>query len=733
MSKPKEQEREEIVAKVKKRYGQAARSNQAVIGAWEEARLFYRGDQWLKPSGTKWVSDTAPKWRVRLTINKMIPAAESVISTFLKARPIVTATAATDEDDDIKSAKVSENLLRYFYEELNHDELNFDALLWMCVTGSAYGVVDWDPTKGRKVPVMPDIPDGPLPLGEDGEEMPLMAEPELQPIGMPHVEILGPFCVAIEPGAEKLEDAAWIIVTKIMLRTEVEERWGVELKDSSSTGSSSLHIPLYIDRDSRIVEKERVAVHKMYQRPSKKHPNGKIYYCTPDTYLGEEDLPFGEIQMVHFRGIPLPGELHPTSLVSQGIPLQLEMNRGRSQLVENRNLCARPQIVAAFGAIEEQSWDNRPGSILPWDPIAARGIEPHYMSPPQVPQWVLHILNLSEQDLMDLTSRHEVSQGSSTSNVTSGRQAAIYKGADDARLTPAIRRFEKSLAKMGKWILRETKAHWQGEQIIRIIGKNREAEYLRFAANDISDTCNVTYEIASQLPWAKESMRQQIMFLNQQGKIDDATMFEMLEMPTVSRLYESEQAHKLNARYENQKLKQGYFPCIATDNHAVHIREHEAEVNRPEFREQFIMEMQQQAMMQGDEAQIPGSVQAIMQHLEAHRKLLPATPPPPPMTRVQLNIERLITDLAAVNPQLAQQLIPYAIDLMGDASGYRGAPAGAEQPQDGGMGSLPGEMPPPSAGALGTPMDGMDGQMYSPEAQPAEGEMYGGPDLGSAQ
>lgn len=731
--KDQEKSDQDLVALVKSRYEKASRATGRLISSWEEARLFYRGDQWLQPKGSRYVPMTTPNWRVRLTVNKFIPIIESACSTYLKVRPIIIANAMTDEDQDIKTAKISEMLLRYYYEELVFDEINFDAVLWMLVTGSAFYLVDWDPTKGRKIPAQAPIEpvegeEPPEPPAEGEEAEPEQEEqdeaPELVSVGQPTVEVIDPFSLSVEPGAKKLEDAHWVIVTKLMHRADIEARWDKELPEGGDSAPTDIHQPVFIDRDSKYLEKERFPVHFMFQRPSRDFPQGRKVVTTREVVLANDALPHGEIQIEHVRGIPLPGEMYPTSLVSQGIPLQLELNRGRSQLIENRNLCSRPQIISAFGAIDQESWDNRPGSILPWDPIAARGIEPHFLSPPQVPQWVLTALQIAEDDLMDLTSRHEVSQGSTASNVTSGRQAAIYKGADDSRLTPSIRRFEKSLAKVGKWMLREAKDHLDGEQIIRIVGTNRRGEYMHFAANDISDTANISFEIASQLPWARESQRQQIMYLNQIGKIDDQTMFELLEMPTSTRIYENEQQHKLNARLENSKLKQIYFPPLTTDNHAIHLREHEEEANRPEFREQLIGEMIMQAMSTGDEAQIPGSVQNLMNHLEAHRRLLPAPAAPEPITRVNLNVEKLIADLMMTNPMAAQKLLEYAANLMSDSAGMK--------PENMPQQEAPTAVPEVGAEQIGTPAGGMDGRMYQTqgpgqmESMSSEGQMYGG-------
>jgi hypothetical protein len=527
--------------------------------------------------------------------------------------------------------------------------------------------------------------------------------------------------MSVEPGCQKFEESNWNIITEFLATDELERRFNTKIEPTDVTRDDMLHIPMLVERDIAVETKERAALHQMYEKPTKKHPEGRIVYSCNNKTLDVQPLPGGERRIVHFRGIVLPGEFWPTSMVSQVIPLQMELNRGRSQLIENRNLCTRPQLRAVEGSIKPGSYKSKPGHVMFWDHIISGGIAPDYLPPPQVPGWVLNILGQVNQDIMDLSSRHEASQGAANPEVTSGKQAAIFRSADDSRLAPQVRQFESGLQMLGKYMLAETQENLDGHYIVPIVGKGRETEVARFQATDVSCSHNIKYEIASQLPWARESMRQTIMYLNSIGKVDDETMFDMLEMPSVQRLYENQTDHRLNARKENDFLSQAYVPPLPTDNHKVHLAEHERLINSPEFRDQFMEEMRQeqekqqliaqQAQMMGQQppdqkkTTLPPSIQNYMRHMEEHRKSIPAQQPPPPATKINLNLDRVLQNpVVANNPDLLRQLLPLVMDLVKDSAGE--APTASNMAGPGGKPRAP-------AGKVGAaPGAGLSGELY---------------------
>ena len=669
----------DTVKLVSERYEAAARKQRAVIDEMEIARLMHRGDHWLTRVGQRYVPAPEPKWRVRLVINKLPVLVELSIATFTRYRPTIIARPATDERVDIASAKISQKLLQHYWESLEMELLLNEALTWTFVCGNVFIRPRWDKSIGLNY----------IDTGETEEDSPVY-EPE----GDMAMDIIDPFSMSLDPGAKSFQGSKWFIVTEMMSVDDVENRFGKKVQPATAM-EEALHIPMLVEDTMNVENMEYVPVHQMYEKPTMEHKKGRLVHCTGSELLGEpEDLPKGEARVVEIPGIRLPGEAWPTSLVTQVRSLQMEMNRGRSQLIENRNLTSRPQLIAAEGSMDIDMMTAEPGVINWFDPLAARGHTPQYMQLPSMPGWVMRELDQTNQDMMDLASRHEASQGAQGGGVTSGKQAAIYRSADDSRLAPRIRVFESALQRLGKYMLSEfVENAGTHERIIRLVGRTRMHEVLKFQGNQATDKCNVKFDIASKIPWARESQRQQLIYLNAIGKISDAELKEQLELPETHSTWEFQQDHRLNARTENEFLKQHFFPPMPTDDHQVHIEEHTKEINLPENRIAQIIEMMRQEEAKAHQTEVmgkppqkhekfPGSYKNVLRHMEEHRKAIQPPSPPPPAAKVNISPTQLLdNEFVMANPQLAQQLIQQIMKLLQNTvGGAQKKPVGSGSP-----------------------------------------------------
>lgn len=630
---------------------------------------------------------------------------ELLMSTYLRDRPIITANPFSDEEYDKRAAKVAEMLLRHSWEELYFDEIMADIVRWLGVAGNCFARVEWDGFKGKQT----------AKIDQNGRKT-----GDMIPTGRPVVDIISPTSIAIEPGAIKFEKAIWYVVADIVDAYRLGERFNTKIEPEVDDEAMMTFRPQPLD-GRNYDGKERVTLYTQYERPTKNHPTGQIVYVANKQVLHKQPLPvdgYGvpQVEMVHFRAIELPGELWATSPVSQGIPSQMELNRTKSQMMEARNYATRPMLVATTSALPREP-EFKPGGIMKWDPIAAQGNEPHFLNPPTFPQWVIQTIGMNENDIMDLTSRHESSQGSSGGGVNSFKQASFYKSSDDSRLLPSIRSFQVGLTKLGKYILSNYERNLKGNQILYIVGKNKRHEVFRFESNEVSSLCNITYDIASKLPWSKENMRQQVMWMRQQGIIDQERFEEMVEMPTSQKMYDLQQRERENARQENDILANQFFPPFPTDNDTVHIQEHKQAINNSEKRTELIQEMisQQQrfAQIKMEDAQMgnpprefpeyPMSITNLLRHIEMHQQRMPKPAAPPPAAKVNLSVDKLLENPVVLqNPQLQQEIAAAASDLVHDAASFDSAPDDEGNPEDARA---------PQAG--GSPPGGMSGELYS--------------------
>jgi hypothetical protein len=668
---------------VQDRYDAAAKNQEYKIGEWERARLFYRGDHWLEGVGNRFRPASRPKWRSRITVNKLPPIVELSIANFLHNRPIAVGIPGSDDEEDRKAARLAEALTRYFWDYLDYDDKLHELLTGMFVYGDYFARMSWDPGAGDKIQLSEPMlgPDGAPIVGPDGNEIRIPTESK--PEGQPKIDLIDPFSLGVEPGALRLEDAAWVTVTEILRKGELERRFKEKIPDEDvGNDQEASYIPAQIGRAGTQPQKDRVALKTMYERPTKKYERGRVVYATNSAILGEDELDGGKhIPIVHFQDIRLIGEFYGTSRVTQAIPLQAELNRTRSQLVENRNLSSRPKIIAAQGALEDGTVSSQPGEIIEFDVNAAAGHVPMFLDPPGVPQYVLQEVAWIIEDINDLTSRHEASQGKMSSSATSGKMFQSQRQSDDTRNTPAIRKFERGLGQLSGYLMTLLQLYATSERVVTIIGKNRQPESTVFKGSDLSDKTNVRFEIASQMAWNRESQRQQLFWMYSQGLLDKEELLERIQWPSTQYEYELDQEHRANQRMETELLIRGQpIEPLDTDDHDVHLQEIERHINSPENYRLYIA---------------PGGremLQFLLQHAEQHKQKLPQPPEEPAQKRLQLHGE--------IHPQLVNQIAQQ--ELQG------GAP-GAAQPEE--------EPQKPQGAGMATPPGGMSGEAYGPGPQ----------------
>lgn len=583
------------------------------VSQWEEVCYFVRGDQWLTYSGNAWRADSSREtWRVRMTVNLILPNLELAIATYMRAKPIVSIDPASAEESDRKLARVAESVVLYYWDHLNFDVTLHDLLLWQFSCGNAYLQPVWN-AKAGKVQTYSEQLVNP---SAQAEAMVSVTT------GQAEIEVLDPFSLVPEPGARSLDEAAWVVVTRSMLRSDVKQLWGVDLMEEGASTPGGVSAPRdfqkYVPNTMKggAIPEERVVVHQVFERPTPSFPNGRMWRCTDEVQLTEvEELPpWGVngrrvIPIVHFMGTKLPGELLGTGIAVQAIPAQTAYNRRRSQIIEDHNLLGRPHWICPVDSIEGDQIDSAPGSVTFFDPV----IGPPQQSPAHVtPQADYQELQLCAQEINDLMSRHEASQGK-MGGVSSGKHAIANREADNFRFLPGIRLYEKSLGDFWRMFLAMLRTNLTDRQVAHIVGKFREPEVVTFTGGDVTDSANVRFCVASQIPWNRESMADRATWLLSQGLIQPEDYFSLLDFPAIENLRDPEYVHRTNARNENELLKTQLVMPLPSDHHEVHIREHESVLNDPARRnEWFLMRQQGEAKAQAMQAAMPPPMPAPM-------------------------------------------------------------------------------------------------------------------------
>jgi hypothetical protein len=313
----------------------------------------------------------------------------------------------------------------------------------------------------------------------------------------------------------------------------------------------------------------------------KRHPDykdGGLVTLVGDEVVQNIDFfPYehGEYPIAKLDHIPT-GKYYAESVVTDVIPLQRELNRTRSQLIENKNLTARPRYFAERGSMDVSKISGEPGQVITIMPGLQR---PTPMEMPQMPQYVMQSLDQLQADMDDATGQHEISRGGTpNSQVTAATAISFLQEQDDSMLAMTVESQEKAIRKIGRQYLALAHQFWTQERTVKIVGEDGYFDAQVFMGSNIKGTKvnrDVRVESGSSLSYSKAAKQAIIMDLMKNALIDPQIGLSRMEFGGVDKLFEDIQLDRRQATRENLRIKQGeVISPNEFDNHDLHVELH---------------------------------------------------------------------------------------------------------------------------------------------------------------
>lgn len=590
----------------------------------------------------KMVLPPAPSWRVRLICNRLMGVVRKTVAKAMRQRPIWTNIPATTDPEDREVSEVSSKLLQNLWRQLQMNKRLVELFHWMGTTGNAFISAVWDPDAGEPLAIGFDD------LAELSEEYQTKEYADVARrgvrLGDVRVDVHSPFEIDLDPQALRLEDARYLIHTKVRTRTYLRDRYGSKAGGIEGDGGESNSLTRFYEKriaalagpgsGSSLLESdsqdEGVTTHCLWVRPNSALPKGAYAEIAAGRVLllrKELPNPMLEIPYRHVVEIAVPGRLWGTCSLEQAIPLQAAYNRGRSQLIENANIMGRPKWFNPNGSgTPEIHLNNKPGEVIPYN----YPLKPEMGEPPQVPEYLHRNLEYNLKDMEDITAIHEVTQARAPSGVRSGVAIAQLQEQDDQMLAPTFLLVEDALSCVASWLLQYYAHNVEEERIIKIVGDNLDVQSLTFTGSQLVgpnkgkpgvNYFDVRTEMGSQLPLSKSSRKAFIVDLVSSGilnvEVDRKKIHQMLELGTDEGVLQDDQLDRQNQRRENVLMLQGQDPSINPwDQDEVHLEE--------------LRRFQKQAQFQRLAAMDPMLIQRFEQHAAMHEMRLQAAMAPPP-------------------------------------------------------------------------------------------------------
>jgi hypothetical protein len=546
---------------------------------WKMNREFYKGNQWVFPNpvtGTIQdlnfgLGDTMqPRFKVRLTSNQIKSGVMAYIAQLTKTKPVISATPNSGDDKDLRAAQTAEALFEYWWREFDMKSKLQSALV-NAQLSQGYWKISWDPYAGKGTTFM---------IGPDGKPItdPVLADlfkEELEAHGVDpkqysqtvnlgdiRIEVMPGENVILDPAAATFEDASYAICKHAMDPAEIYARWGVDVQADGASTSEGSGSGLPWGIDSRQGPEQTAQATKdvwiMYHKKSPQLPKGRYVAWVegPDKILADTEwqFPFDELPLVHFPGLERPGSPLDDPLVTDARPIQKELNRTLSQIVQHKNLTIKPQMIAPVNSLRDRLTDE-PGAVFQYSPVMNQ--KPEWREMPSLPPYVFEHLQDIQNRLDRLFNLAAVSQGNVPPNVEAGVAIDLLQEASVDQVSPMIQRMEGALVRAGHIMASFAAEYYIEPRLLKIMGSGGTVQVKKFKNSDISGGFSFHAESGSGLPRTRAGKQARIEWMLQNGLADPKQALKMLDVADSHGLLARLQADEDMALREHEKLKAG--------------------------------------------------------------------------------------------------------------------------------------------------------------------------------
>lgn len=537
---------------------------------WKENLAFYKGRQYTFFSNRTRRLETLPTSDgeksphvIRIVSNQISPGLQSWAARVLKTKPRMMATPGSGSYSDLQAAQMSERLLEFWWDDFELDDALEEALLWGGVCGQGFLKVCWDDHAGKQMEFTIG-PDG-NPIIDDSlkekfaaelSQMGLQPQKQVVYMGDISVEVISPFNLIIDSSASKFSEAKYAFEIAYMGPDELATRYGVtNAKADSVSGPADRALPLGPQDE---LPSNVTKVVTGYFLPTPAVPRGRIVTWINGRILDDQPwyYPTNELPFVKIPGLRIPGELYDSSLVEQAIPLQKELNRTISQIVQFKNLTVTPQWTAPFGSIREQR-SNVPGAIWQYNPIGPAGLKPEPVDIGTLPAYVFTHLENIQQRMDDIFGNRPVTEGQVGPNVEAGIAIDLLQEMATDRDAPYIRLVEMGIAKLGRLMLSLAKRYYIEPRTMRIRGSGGAQQVKSFYNADIDGAVDVLVESGSALPRTRAGRQARILDFIDRGLIPEDQAYKYLDMADLKALSQKFATDEEQAYREHEKLNVG--------------------------------------------------------------------------------------------------------------------------------------------------------------------------------
>lgn len=513
-------------------------------------------------------------WEEREVYNHIMPLIETRASRLRRVRPAPLVRPYSSSEEDVATAKLSNNILKAVYDEKNLAEIINRATMWSEACGTAFYKTVWNKSGGLKY---------------KGKEKEIFS-------GDVEISVCSPFEIYPDSNsAETLAEVNSLIHAKAFHVDKIEELWGIKVKggdiDVFTLDEPAGNGEFGFSDNGKSIKKNHAVVIEKYIRPNNLYKNGRLIIVAGDKLLYDDELPYINESFTE-RGFPfvmqcanrLPGVFWGNSVIERCIPVQRAYNAVKNRKTEFLNRLSMGVVAVEDGSVDTDVLEE--GGLTPGSIIVYRqgSVPPRIIDSGHIPSELNNEENKLLNEFSLISGVSDMMKNSYIpSNVSSGIALQMLTEQDDARLGVSADEIKNAMRKMCQQILRLYKQFAVGDRLIKYSDRSGEIQIKYFNASNITsddiifDSENGISDTPAQRRNTVYELLNSGLFSDENGRLSQATKRKLIEMIGLSSLEAGQdlsELHIAKAKRENEETSEEKLNVSEIDDHNIHIEEH---------------------------------------------------------------------------------------------------------------------------------------------------------------
>lgn len=550
---------------------------------------------------------------VNLAVNHYSNLCTHMLNMVTGSRPSFQCRAINTDRKSKIQAELGNGLLEYYMREKRLERNIKSAVEYAIVLGSGFVKMEWNSTRGDINDYLDIDPDEVVsfdeennPLDEDGNL--------LQPIPIYDGDVdfytLSPFDVAFDPTKEGPDLHEWVVIRTFVNRYNLKEKYpeyADEIMRIGTKDSQNSNNRISLTAFSKT---EDIPVYELYHKRTEAKPEGRyMMYINNELVLEDADMPYRDLPVYRIAPRNVLGTPFGYTSMWDILPLQDAVNSLYSTIMTNNNAFGVQNILNPQGNNLKVNQLEGGLNFIEYNQTVGK---PEPLQLTATAQETYNFLSMIEKTMETVSGINSVARGNPESSLRSGTALALVQSQALQFMSGLQQSYIQLLEDVGTGLINILKDFADAPRIAAIAGISNTSKMVTFKSEDLEAINRVVVDVGNALAQTPAGRAQIAENLLQMGLI--TTPERYLEVLNTGNLKSATQGitNELDTiNSENETLLQGEAPviAIATDHHAMHIREHRSVLSDPALRQ---------------DAQL---VQRTLDHINEHIRLLQETDP----------------------------------------------------------------------------------------------------------